>query len=170
MDPIVRELVELLSNAETPVYSAYRWLGRRLGRELALAGFLELLSSSVDDDVVQLWEVDPLTHERTRIHVVSPSLEERYRATRHSDAAFDPFGMSLTLGSGAAVDPADPWELDLEIQAQRFTLRGSDAAVKRAQARLRGLFPDLEFQANERVRDDHGGVTLSGSLLSPDRA
>ena len=46
------ELVDLVSMAETPLYSSYAWLGKRLGRPVALDWYLEMIDKLVVEDVL----------------------------------------------------------------------------------------------------------------------
>jgi hypothetical protein len=43
MNSVELLLVDLVQVAETPLYSAYRWLAKRLGRELPLSEFLRMI-------------------------------------------------------------------------------------------------------------------------------
>jgi len=51
-------LLELLRMAETPVYSAFRWLGQQLGRPIALQEFVQLVDDLLEKNAIQLRAVD----------------------------------------------------------------------------------------------------------------
>lgn len=61
MNSIDFRLLELVQIGEAPVYSAYRWLTRQLGRELSVAGFFSLVAPLLEGDAIRLWVVDVAT-------------------------------------------------------------------------------------------------------------
>jgi hypothetical protein len=155
-------LLELLQIAEAPVYSAYRWLGRQLGRELSMAEFLRLLAPLLEGDVVRLWAVDVATEERSRWSEIPPDLEQRYAEVRDLDDSFDPFGLSLTLGLAADLEASPDWEVDFDFEERRFAVTAKPHAVDSAQQQVRRLFPDVDFAEEER-----GSLAIAS--LSPGR-
>ncbi|MEA2359864.1 MAG: hypothetical protein QOI62_3124 [Solirubrobacteraceae bacterium] len=117
MNSIDLWLLKLLQVAEAPVYSAYRWLGRQLGRELSMAEFLRLLAPLLEGDVVRLWAVDVATEERSRWSEIPPDLEQRYAEVPDLDDSFDPFGLSLTLGLAADLEASPDWAVDFDSRS-----------------------------------------------------
>jgi hypothetical protein len=164
MNSIDLWLLELLQMAESPVYSAYRWLGRQLGRELSMAEFFRLLAPLLEGDVVRLWAVDMATEERSRWCEIPSDLEERYAEIPDLDDRFDPFGLSLTLGPAADLEASPDWEVDLDFEERRFALTAKPHAVDCAQRQVRRLFPDLDFA--EEAREVAGDrVRITGSVM-----
>jgi len=163
MNSIDLRLLELLQIAEAPVYSAYRWLSRQLGRELSMAEFLRLLASLLEEDVVCLWAVDLTTQERSPWSEIPPDLEERYAEIPDLDDSFDPFGLSLTLGRAADLDASPDWEVDFDFEERRSVVTAKPHALESAQQQLRRLFPDLDFAEKDRgVAEDR--VRITGSV------
>ena len=164
MNSIDLWLLELLQVAEAPVYSAYRWLGRQIGREWSMAEFLRLLAPLLDDDVVRLWVVDIATEERSRWSEIPSDLEQRYAEITDLDDGFDPFGLSLTLGPAADLEASPDWEVDFDFKEYRFAVTAKPHAVDSAQQQVRRLFPDLDFAEEDReVAGDR--VRVTGSMM-----
>lgn len=163
MNSIDLRLLELLQIAEAPVYSAYRWLSRQLGRELSMAEFLRLLATLLEDDVVRLWAVDIATEERSRWSKVPPDLEKRYAEIPDLDDSFDPFGLSLTLGPAADLDASPDWEVNFDFEERRFAVTAKPDAVESAQQQVKRFFPDLDFAEEDReVASDR--IRITGSV------
>ena len=156
-------LLDLVQIAEAPVYSAYRWLCRQLGRDLAMAEFFRLLRPLVEQDVVRVWAVDSTTHNRARWSEIPSDLDEKYAEISELDDSFDPFGLSLTLGPAADLDASADWEVDFDLSERRFLVTAEPHVVEDAQRTIRRLFPDLEFSENHRsVGADR--VRIAGSV------
>jgi hypothetical protein len=153
-------LLDLVSEAESPLYSAYRWLGRQLGHDLSLTAYLSLVEELITKDAIQLWSVDPATHERLSVDGVPADLEQRYWNLGPLEDDFDPFGLSITLGS--SVDPAtEPeWEIDLDLEAKTFVLRATPGSERRALEQLARLFPDLRLDVQHHRFEVRGVVRV----------
>lgn len=163
MSSIDLRLLALLQIAESPLYSAYRWLGRQMGGTIPMGEFFKLLAPLLDEDVVRLWCVDVATGERSRWAEIPADLERRFADTPDLDESFDPFGLSLTLGPAADVDATPQWEIDFDLEKRRFVVAAQSDAVDSAQGHLRRLFPDLVFVADSR--DAFGDrVRVTGSV------
>ena len=163
MNSVDLMLLDLIQLAEAPLYSAYRWLGRELGYEISMTGFTQLLAPLVENDVVRLWSVEIGTGERTRWYEIPPDLEQRYAAIEDLDGSFDPFGLSLTIGSAADLGTHPEWEVDLDFDEQRFTLRARSTVVDVAWQQIRQLFPGISFRELDR-RADSDRVRIIGSM------
>ena len=163
MNSIELLLLELLEMAETPLYSAYRWLGRQIGRQLPMGEVFRLLSRLIDEEVVYLWEVDSEAHERRRWRDLPADLEARYERVADLDDEFDPFGLSLTLGANAEPRSTPDWEVDFDFEAQQFVVTAVPTAVERAHHELGRLFPDLEFAETSR-RASGDRIRITGSI------
>jgi len=162
VNSIELQLLDLLQKAETPLYSAQRWVVRQLGRELAMPEFLRLLAPLLEDDVVRLWAVDASTGERSRRSAVPPDLAERYAAeASHLDDSFDPFGLSLTLGPAAEAQANAEW--GLEIDGRCFRVTAQLHAVEDVRRQVERLFPDLNFVEESR-NVDGDRVEINGSI------
>lgn len=153
MTPIEAMLLDLIRIAESPLYSAYRWLGREIGRDMRLDRFLALIDHLLEADTLRLWLVDPATQERTRLPRVPAQLDARYSAESTLDPAFDPFGLSLTLGPSARRDEDPEWEVDFDFAQGRFHLTAVVGREAKALGQLERLFPDLELHQRERTQD-----------------
>jgi hypothetical protein len=163
MNSIDLRLLDLLQIAEAPVYSAYRWLSRQLGRELSMAEFFRLLAPLLEEDVVRLWAVDITIQERSRWSELPSDLEERYAEIADLDDSFDPLGLSLTLGPAADLEASPDWEVDFDFEKRRFVVTAKPHAVESAQQQARRLFPDLDFADQDReVAGDR--VRITGSV------
>lgn len=156
-------LVELVQIAEAPLYSAYRWIGRRVGRDIALDEYLRLVDRLLEQDVLRLWSVDPTTYERTRCPRVPSDLGQQYAGLAEPDESFDPFGLSLTLGPAAEPDRDPDWRIDLNEQT--FTMHAKPGCVDIAREQMVKLFPDLEFceGATSAAKNE---VTFAGSFVA----
>lgn len=163
MNSIELQLLELVQVAECPVYSAYRWLSRHVGHDLAMAEFFRLLDSMVDRDVVRLWVVDAATHERSRWHEVPPDIEQRYAEIADLDDSFDPLGLSLTLGCAADVQAIPEWGVDFDFDQGRFVLTATLDSVEDAWHQLGRLFPDLDITEVDRASVAEG-VRIEGLI------
>lgn len=157
MNGIELLLLDLVQMAETPLYPAYRWLGRQLGRDLSLAEFLRLVDRLVGDDVLRLWSIDAASQERSRLNAVPEHLEERYRQFDALDDSFDPFVLSLTPGSAAEPRIEPDWEVDFDFDRETFRLEAKPERVEVALQKLAVLFPDVEL------------VTTGSRPIAPDR-
>lgn len=163
MNSLELMLVDLVAVAESPLYSAYRWLGRRVGRQLSLHEFLGLLDELAQRDVLRLWEVDYRSHDRTELFRVPESLEERYRAAEGLDDRFDPFGLSLTLGAAADREAVPEWEIDFDFNEGRFDLMASAGADNEALKEAARYLPDVQLVPTEREPLD-GRVHVVGRI------
>lgn len=158
MNSVELMVIDLVAIAEAPLYSTYRWMGQRLGRELPLGEFVRLVDELIARDVLRLWEVDYGSHDRTELFGVPDDLENRYRATTGLDDSFDPFGLSLTLGPAADVEAEPSWEADFDFEVGRFELLAEaghdDDAVKEASRYFRDvvLVAERRESAGDRVR------------------
>jgi hypothetical protein len=163
MTPIESMLIDLVQIAESPLYSAYRWLGRELGRDVRLDAFLRLIDQLLRDEKLRLWRVDPESQERTRVFRIPAGIERRYTAEPSLDPAFDPFGLSLTLGPEAPRDEDSEWEVDFDFDEGRFTLVAVASREEEAVAQLKRLFPDVGLLTVERTRAG-GRVQIAGTI------
>jgi hypothetical protein len=157
-------LVDLVQMAESPLYSAYRWLGRQLGRDISIGEFLRLVDALVQRDVLRLWSIDPQSQTRTRLHSVPRGLEQQYIELETPDATFDPFALSLTLGSAADPAAAPDWEVDFDFMKGTFRVRATHATEASAMLKLAELFPDVLLVEEGRSERPNDSVELFGSL------
>jgi hypothetical protein len=168
MTPIEAMLVDLVQVAESPLYSAYRWLGREIGRDVHLDRFLELIDRLLRTDTLRLWLVDPATQERKRLLRVPAELEARYSAEPSLDPAFDPFGLTLTLGTDAD-DAEREWEIDFDFAQGRFSIVAVVGRDAEALDQIQRLFPDVEL--HELQRTQAGDTTrIAGLVIEPPRS
>jgi hypothetical protein len=164
MNPIERRLLGLVEIAETPLYSAYRWLGRDLGGgDLSMPGFLQLVERLVECNVVQLWRIDLDTHERQRMTSLPSGLAARYATISDLDDGYDPFAMSLTVGPSAESREDPAWECDLDFSARRFVIRARAEAVAEAHTQLSCLWGSVTFHEQRRM-EDGSQVRIEGVL------
>jgi hypothetical protein len=157
-------LLSLVQIAETPLYSAYAWLGKQLGRDLSLTEFLAVIDRLNSEEILRLWKIDPTTGARVDLAKIPSGLEIRYRTYPNLDPSFDPFSLSLTPGLKAPKRPRPEWEVDLDFEKRVFRVRaraGMDASALRE---LSALFPGTEFYEERRRVLSDGCVQLTGSL------
>lgn len=163
MNSIERSLLELIRIAETPLYSAYRWLHTDVGRELSLMSFRRMIGKLMADDVLQLWHTDAVTGVRNRLISVPANLEALYASSSDLDDAFDPFGLSLTVGGATGDNLTSSWTIDFDEAASRFYFRAPLAQECNTFSEAQELFPELSFVVKERItRDDY--VEITGSV------
>jgi hypothetical protein len=163
MNSVELSLVELVDIAETPLYSAYCWLRRLLGGPLALSGFLEMVDDLVQRDVVRLWSVDVQSGDRTEFFRVPASLESDYKRVEELNDRYDPFGLSLSAGGAAPVDPTveREWDFELDGPEGTFSLRFTVGCQEVALATIARLLPDLILEpVNVGTRELSGRVTV----------
>lgn len=163
MNSIDLTLLELLQVAETPVYSAHGWLGRRLGHDVALDEFLSLVAALMRDDVVRLWVIDAATHERTRLSALPSGLPQSYRELPVSDDAFDPFGLSLTLNPTADLAATPVWQVDLDFEGGSYILEACPRLVEDASRAMQRTFPDVVLVEIARVVQEER-VRVTGTI------
>jgi hypothetical protein len=145
MNSLQVEILELVQIAESPVYSTFRWLGRQVGREVSMPEFFRMVDSMIQQDIVQLWAIDPETQVRRRLDTVPPHLEQRYTEIGELDQSFDPLGLSLTAGAAADVKGPLEWGADFDFDRGYFSLTSTPDSVRGAWRQIGDLFPDLEF-------------------------
>ena len=163
MNSLQHRLIELVRIAETPLYSAYKWLTKEVGRDLSLMGFRKMVSELTSSGVLQLWQIDPVTGERSRLQSVPANLPELYTASPDLDDAFDAFGYSLTVGERIDRELPASWTIDFHEATASFFCRARLEREHEAMSEIRELFPDVVFTVHERIaRDQH--VELVGSV------
>jgi hypothetical protein len=155
-------LLDLIQDAETPLYSAYWEFGRELGRPVTFSEFLYLLSPLIAEDAARLWSVDFETHDRSRWFEIPANLEQRYE-TEELDPRYDPLGLSLTLGPNGDPGATPDWEVDLDFFGGRYRLSALESALPGAQAQLGRLYGDFAFVEYERETTGER-VLISGML------
>jgi len=153
MNSLHRHLLDLLRMAETPVYSAYRWLGRQSGHQLALSAFLQLVQDLLDKDAIQLWTIEADTGEATQLHSLPANLATRDASLDHDDERYDPLCLSLTLGPAAEPDVEPDWEFDLDFQGGTFGLHAAPTEVNHALRQLGRYFPDVTLMPEDTTRN-----------------
>lgn len=164
MSSIEHSLLQLLADTETPLYTAYAWLNDRIGRAISIARFLRLLDPLIESDAARLWAVNYATSERVRWHEIPLDLERRYHDVPDLDPAYDPFGLSLTLGPSADLRLEPAWRVDFDFDALTFRLTANPEEADVACTRVNQLFPDLDFAEDHRTA--HAGqVRITGSIV-----
>lgn len=163
MSGLERLVADLLQIAETPLYSAYRWLGRQLGRDIALSEFLQTVSEAIERDVFRLWIVDVRTGDRSELFEVPSDLWRRYVNEPFLDERYDPFGVSLTLGGAAEVAAEPEWEFTLNFDDLIFEIAAVPGEEEKALDQLARCYPDV--RAAVTAREDRGSLRrLVGTL------
>jgi hypothetical protein len=146
MNSIEILLVELVAMAESPLYSAYRWLGNQLGRSVPLPRFLSLVNDLMDRDILRLWQVDD-SYDRTELFEVPTQLAEAYLDIAPTTESFDPFGYILTLGPKAEVGSEPEWKIDINFEKRTFELLALNphADLEEILIKLNDYFPDVSL-------------------------
>jgi len=160
-------LLELLRMAETPVYSAFRWLGQQLGRPIALQEFVQLVDDLLEKNAIQLRAVDVDTGEAKQLHALPPDLATRYVTFGYTDGSSDPLGLSLTVGPAAEPDVEAAWEFDIDFQRGTFDLTATPANARRALGQLGRYFPDVTIVPEQTTREE-GHTRIVGWLHGRD--
>ncbi len=152
LDAIEHRILQLLGDAETPLYSAWRWLDKQTGGALPLERFLVMVDELASRDQVRLWHIDFESRDRAELFEVPVGLPQRYE--EHDDDAYDPFGYSLTLGPNADIDRVAEWELDLNFQQGTFELlaRNPNLQLDDILNKLSSYFPDVSLIPTETLR------------------
>lgn len=166
MNPLESSLLELLAIAESPLYSAYRTIGRSLGSDVALSEFLRSVGELLERDILRLWLVDAPSGDQTELFQIPIDLESRYVESGHSDPTFDPFSLSLTLGTNAVVGVAPDWEVDLRFEEGTFELRAKRDESEEALRQLAKYYPDSRLEA-QRTIEQGDQVLVRGKIVRP---
>lgn len=176
MNSLEHALLDLVGIAETPLYSAFGWLRRRLRGQLSLRAFLDLINQLVERDALRLWLVDE-SGDRTEYFEVPSSLAERYSRLDLADESCDPLGLSLSLGAASDTGAEPDWEFDLPPDENTFVLRCPPTARENAFAVLAHLMPDLLLEpwssdgdTPPEIRATRGDPGAAGLHPSADRA
>jgi hypothetical protein len=158
-------LLDLVGIAESPLYSSYRWLDRRLAHKLSLNSFLSFVERLIASDVVRLWSVDARTGDRTELYSIPESLLDRYSELTGLDETFDPFGLSLTLGAAAPDDvAAEPqWSFDLDAPGT-FELRAPEDVAEAVLRDVEAVLTDLCIRRSDVRRIGGGQLVISGTV------
>ncbi len=164
MNAIEALLLELVTIADSPLYSAYRWLGRQLGRDLSMSEFLRLVNGLVQQDVLRLWSIDSASQHRSRLNETPEGLERQYLEVDGLDATFDAFALSLTLGPAADVGARPEWEVDFDFDRETFRVQAKPGTEGLALRTLADLFPDVELVEERRQSLATDRLEVSGSL------
>jgi hypothetical protein len=165
MNAIEQRLLDLLGMAESPLYSAYRWLDDELGQRLSLSAFLLFLNGLLENDSVRLWSVDHESGDRTELFEVSAGLAERYSRYESLDETYDPFSLSLTLGTAVQLDelPEATWTLDID-SGGLLPFRAPNKVADDALADVLRLLPDLDFVRTEIRNVGQYEVVIHGQV------
>jgi hypothetical protein len=158
-------LLDLLRMAETPLYSAYGWVGREAGRRVAMSEFLGMVWELMERGLLRLWAPDDESLGRTELFEVPPDLEERYAALGHTDDSYDPFRLSLTLGSKAERDVELDWQVDLDFARGRFRLLARATARDDALQHLTRYFADVDL-IPEKTTPEVSKVRVIGRVVA----
>lgn len=162
MNSVEHLLLDLVRVGESPLHTSYRWVGRKLGRDMTLDAFLRLVGDLVAQDVLRLWSVD-MSADRTELFAVPSDLIRRYQDEAPDDESYDPFGLSLTLGVNADSQAPPDWEVDLDFEGQGFVLRARSEHEALALDTLSRYYPSIRFSTiNRAVQDDH--VQIVGTI------
>lgn len=158
-------LLDLVGIAETPLYSSYRWLDRRLSHKLSLTSFLAFVDGLLASDVVRLWSVDARTGDRTELYAIPESLLGRYSDAAGLDETFDPFGLSLTLGAAAPDDlGAEPeWSFDLDAPGG-FELRAPEGIADAVLRDVEAVLSDLILRRSDVRHISGGQLVIRGTV------
>jgi hypothetical protein len=137
-------LMRLLQDAETPLYSAYRFVADTIHPTMRLDEFLTLVNTSMSESQVVLRQV---TEGKGReVDSIPEGLAQKYESVEGLDPRFDPFGYSLRLGPEAPDHDHPVWLIDVDLVAGLFTWEGD---------------PRMEGETIDRVSRLHPGYTFS---------
>lgn len=139
-------ILDFVAQAEAPLYSTYEWMGQELGRNVSLAGFLLLVDEMIKDKRLRLWSVSLDTQSRRELDSVPDGLESAYKEHAHSDASYDPFALSLTLGPHAGERDFPDWDAELDFDAGSFEIHSRRRALGDGLEQIGRLFPEFQFE------------------------
>ena len=167
MTPVAAALLDLLSLAETPLYSAYSALNRDFGSRMTLRAFLDFIRREISREEVRLWQVNLDSGARTEFFDVPTELEDRYEELgAELDDAYDPFGYSLAVGRKAPMRPDAGWEADLDFRTGTYAIvLIDDSEPDHAVSELESLFPGSTFRVVGETRSGDRRV-ISGVIES----
>jgi hypothetical protein len=133
---------------------------------MSLNAFLSLLAGLVAGDVIRLWSVDARSGDRTELFVVPDTLTERYAEVDDLDESYDPFGLSLTLGTAAPDKMANEpdWSLELDARGERFELHASEDVAETVLHDVARVLPDICFRRSETRRVGVGQLLITGRV------
>ncbi len=150
MSGLEDRLLEVVSDDEEPLYTAYRELVTQSGHEVPLEEFLDMIRRLVDQDRVRLWSAGPSSHDRTELYELPNRLIEAYREVGNPTRKFDPLGLSLSRGPAAPPLPPAEWLADLDYIRGEFTIRALPEAADRAITQLKERHPELRLSVHKR--------------------
>ena len=150
MNSIDLTLLKLIQIAESPVYSAYRWLGREIGRELSMTEFFRILAPLLEDDVVRLWAVELAPRNGLGGMSYRPTSRSVTQRSLTSTAALTRSVSGLTLGPVADLESSPDWEVDFDFEGRRFAVTAKPHAAEGVQQQIGRLFPCLDFVEEDR--------------------
>jgi hypothetical protein len=156
------QMLELLGDAETPLYSAFRHAQKRASG-LSLTEFLRQIDRMIQEDIVRLWLATEV--ERRRLSLVPADLVSRYESSSDLDDSYDPFGFTLTLGDSAPAFGTSPWTLDVDFSAHNFLWEGEADAFDDAWTKIHLTHPAYEFRVLNRERVGNR-LTIRGRVLA----
>lgn len=164
MNSIELLLIELVQMAESPLYSAYRWLGRQLGRELSMREFVRIVDDLSGTGALQIWSIDSQLGTRTILDTVPSDLEVRYSEVGHSDPTYDPFALSLTVGPAVPSADVPDWVVEFDFRRETFSVNAAVGTERTALSKLADVFPDIELIEDRRAVLNSGRLELSGRV------
>lgn len=164
--PVEALLIDLVQMAETPLYSAYAWLGKQLGRPVAMAEFLSVVDTMMKADVLRLWQVDT---NRTELYELPSDLRQQYASLRHDEPDYDPLGLSITLGDAADRETEPDWKLDIDFDRGRFEITATSDAEASALQQATRYYPDIDLVVDRRLVEG-ATIRLTGHVVSDQTA
>lgn len=100
MREIEEQVLDLLSNAEMPLYSLLASLSRSFGGRCGVDALLTTIADMRQRAVITLWHIDYPSGVRCSLEELPSDLLGEYDEIGHSDATYDPFGYSIALALG----------------------------------------------------------------------
>lgn len=148
-----QQLLRLLRDAETPLYSAYRHLSRDLAEAVSLDTFASDVQERLARGILQLWLYQD--ERRRELSNVPRDLASRYEVVE-LDESYDPFGYTLTLGPKMPREDS-AWNFDVDYARGQFVWVGDATMAESSLQRIRYIDPDHRFVVEDRDLD---GSTL----------
>ncbi len=166
MQGLRAQILDFTALAEAPCYSVLAWAKDEAGSAATMEMILAVIGDLVQDDILQLWEIDAVSGDRTELYSLPGNLLDRYQEVHHSDPTYDPFCLSLSVPRDSQI--ATEWDFDVDLRRGLFELRSGPDKVELAWHRLVAYFPDIDFREQRRTLRD-GQLLLEG-LARPRRS
>ena len=155
--------MDLLQDAETPLFSAFHHARGHAVGGLTLDEFLVDLQQLLESRLVLLWRhAEGVTEQLTSF---PEGLAATYSGEGHSDFRYDPFGYSLSVGP-AAEPPTHPpeWTFHADFSSGEFVWEGPPELEEESFKQILESHPTYRLEHRKR-QNVAGRVRLTGRVV-----